>query len=76
MMGVRFSHAGPIIMTRANILDNTSGRIYICNDIRDTEKNEAGEECYKVRYYGRDSMFLRPVKNVHVIPVTELMTCY
>ena len=61
-------------MKRANLLETNTQRIFVCDDTDDTELNEKGETCYKARYYGRDSMFLKPIHSVEVIEIANILT--
>ena len=56
-------------MTKANILCKLSGRIFVCDDIDDVILDDFGRPCYQAHYYGRDSMFLKPVATSEIVEI-------
>lgn len=74
MVRVRFPHGRPNNMKRANLLEINTQRIFVCDDTEDTEFNEKGETCYKARYYGRDSLLLKPIHTVEVIEIANILS--
>lgn len=56
-------------MKQVNILCNLSGRIFRCNDVDDVVLDDFGRPCYQVHYYGRDSIFLKPVATSEVVEI-------
>ena len=61
-------------MKRANLLEIMTQRIFVCDDTDDIELNEKGEKCYRARYYGRDSLLLKPIHSVEVIPIADILS--
>ena len=56
-------------MKQANILCRLSGRIFRCDDVDDVVLDKFGRPCYQAYYYGRDTVFLKPVETSEIVEI-------